>query len=106
MLNLRTQKLSHTGLDNSKTNQLLLGLLILLVLMIFMPTVHSQGNTFVVNSIDDVDDAICDSQHCSLREALNASNSNAGTDTITFAILGAGPILSSWRMNCRRSQTR
>lgn len=93
MLNLRTQKSSHTGLDNSKTNQLLLGLLILLVLMIFMPTVHSQGNTFVVNSIDDVDDGICDVQHCSLREALNASNTNAGADTITFAIPGAGPYI-------------
>lgn len=40
--------------------------------------------TFEVNSTDDVDDGTCDVTHCSLREALNASNANPGVDTITF----------------------
>ena len=46
---------------------------------------------FTVNSTDDVDDGTCDAAHCSLREAINAANANAGTDTISFNISGAGP---------------
>jgi CSLREA domain-containing protein len=40
----------------------------------------------VVNSADDVDDGACDATHCSLREAINTANANAGPDTIVFAI--------------------
>lgn len=42
--------------------------------------------TFTVNSTNDVDDGTCNSAHCSLREAINAANANAGLDTIAFAI--------------------
>lgn len=47
--------------------------------------------TFTVNTEDDTDDGTCDIAHCSLREALNAANLNAGTDTIAFSIPGALP---------------
>jgi len=46
---------------------------------------------FIVNSSDDVDDGTCDAIHCSLREALNAANTNPGLDEIDFNISGAGP---------------
>ncbi len=52
-------------------------------------TMASQ--TFTVNSTNDNDDGTCDSTHCSLREAINAANSNPGPDTIAFNISGAGP---------------
>ena len=45
----------------------------------------------VVNSPDDTDDGACTVAHCSLREAIDAANANAGTDTIAFDIPGAGP---------------
>ena len=47
-------------------------------------------STFTVNSADDSDDGSCDASHCSLREAITASNANDGADTIAFAISGAG----------------
>jgi CSLREA domain-containing protein len=47
--------------------------------------------TLVVNVTDDLDDGSCDPTHCSLREALIASNSHSGTDTIAFNIPGRGP---------------
>lgn len=43
-----------------------------------------QGNTYTVNSTDDVTDGSCNSTHCSFREAINAANVHAGTDTILF----------------------
>lgn len=46
------------------------------------------GTTYVVNSLDDVDDSSCDVIHCSLREAILASNGIAGQDQITFSVTG------------------
>ncbi len=51
----------------------------------------SEAAVFTVNTSDDVDDGVCDVAHCSLREAINAANATAGTDTIAFDIPGAGP---------------
>jgi CSLREA domain-containing protein len=54
----------------------------------------------LVNTTNDLDDGLCDVTHCSLREAINAANINADTNTITFNIpiatdpgcnSGAGP---------------
>ncbi len=45
----------------------------------------------VVNVTDDSDDGSCNATHCSLREALIASNAYPGTDTIVFNIPGRGP---------------
>jgi CSLREA domain-containing protein len=43
--------------------------------------------TFTVNSNNDVDDGTCNVAHCSLREAINASNASTGVkDTINFSI--------------------
>jgi CSLREA domain-containing protein len=53
---------------------------------------YATATTFVVNSADDNDDTVCDASHCSLREAINAANANAGTDTITFNIPPGGPV--------------
>ncbi|NIS80982.1 MAG: CSLREA domain-containing protein, partial [Anaerolineales bacterium] len=50
-----------------------------------------EASTFVVNTIDDFDDGLCDSVHCSLREAIKAANSNPGPDWIQFDIPGLGP---------------
>ena len=44
-----------------------------------------------VNTTDDLDDGVCNGAHCSLREAINASNINLGPDSIIFNIPGAGP---------------
>jgi CSLREA domain-containing protein len=48
-------------------------------------------STFVVNSTADTDDGHCDAlgtgtgnQDCTLREAINAANADAGAETITF----------------------
>jgi CSLREA domain-containing protein len=46
--------------------------------------------TFTVNSTADTDDGVCNASNCTLREAINAANTAAGTDTIRFAI-GSGP---------------
>ncbi len=44
------------------------------------------GPTFTVNVTDDLDDGLCTLFHCSLREAIAASNDNSGTDVIRFQI--------------------
>jgi CSLREA domain-containing protein len=45
--------------------------------------------TFTVNASDDTTDGVCDTTHCSLREAIAAANANSGADTIDFD-LGPG----------------
>ncbi|MCA9924000.1 MAG: right-handed parallel beta-helix repeat-containing protein, partial [Anaerolineales bacterium] len=47
---------------------------------------QQTGPTFTVNNTSDADDGTCTLTDCSLREAINAANSNAGTDTIVFDI--------------------
>nr|MBC8248539.1 right-handed parallel beta-helix repeat-containing protein [Anaerolineales bacterium] len=44
--------------------------------------------TYVVNTTDDANDGLCDSTHCSLREAMFAANSCPHPNTIAFDILG------------------
>jgi CSLREA domain-containing protein len=47
--------------------------------------------TFVVNTTSDTNDGACNQTHCSLREAIIASNASAGVkDNINFNIPGAG----------------
>ena len=48
-----------------------------------------QAEDFPVNTVDDLDDGACTTSHCSLREAINAANTNPGGDRITFD-LGTG----------------
>lgn len=47
--------------------------------------------TFTVNVADDSTDGVCDASHCSLREAIAASNVAAGADLVQFSIPGTGP---------------
>jgi CSLREA domain-containing protein len=54
---------------------------LLLGLVLGLP---AQGANFVVNSSGDADDGTCNAGHCSLREAIDAANSAAGPDLITF----------------------
>ncbi len=45
--------------------------------------------TWRVSSMNDADDGACSWTHCSLREALTASNTQAGSDSIQFLVAGA-----------------
>ena len=47
-------------------------------------------NVIVVNSINDVDDGIANTNHTSLREAIFAANNHPGPDLIRFAIGSGG----------------
>src|SRR5947209_11464220 len=49
------------------------------------------STTFTVNSAADPGTGVCDAVECTLREAITAANTHAGTDTIAFNIPGAGP---------------
>jgi CSLREA domain-containing protein len=60
--------------------------LTLLCLLAALGTEIASANTYTVNTTDDTDDGTCDGTHCSLREAINAANSNSGSDTIAFNI--------------------
>jgi CSLREA domain-containing protein len=46
--------------------------------------------TFVVNSTADPGDGVCNATECTLREAINAANATANTDTLQFNIPGTG----------------
>jgi uncharacterized repeat protein (TIGR01451 family)/CSLREA domain-containing protein len=48
--------------------------------------------TFTVNASNDANDGSCDATHCSLREAIIASNGNPGRDTIVFELSGSNLI--------------
>lgn len=48
------------------------------------------GPTFTVNTTGDSNDAVCGSLHCTLREAIVAANTTAGSNTIAFNIGAAG----------------
>src|SRR6266545_4415426 len=56
-----------------------------------------EAHTFEVNSIADVDDGLCrplgTGNGCTLREAINAANTDVGAEVITFAptLTSAGP---------------
>jgi CSLREA domain-containing protein len=56
------------------------------------PAALAAPMTFFVNNAVDADDGVCSSaiSGCTLREAINAANSNPGPDTINFNIPGAG----------------
>ena len=40
------------------------------------------AQNYTVNSSNDIDDGVCDGVHCSLREAINASEADGGPSTI------------------------
>jgi CSLREA domain-containing protein len=61
----------------------------LFALVLFASTV-AHGANYTVNAADDVNDGACNAAHCSLREAINAVNTD-GSGLISFAI-GSGPV--------------
>ncbi len=48
--------------------------------------------TYTVNTNDDLDDGMCDGIHCSLREAINASNVDATASLVHFNFTGSTQI--------------
>jgi CSLREA domain-containing protein len=68
-----------------------LTLLVLIILLLPSASGESGGSGWWVNTNDDLDDGLCDDTHCSLREAINISNTTAGQQIITFDIPGASP---------------
>jgi CSLREA domain-containing protein len=63
-------------------------------LVAFAPSALAAPTTYVVNSTADPGTGGCDLTECTLREAIDASNSNAGADTINFSI-GTGAVTIS-----------
>lgn len=53
--------------------------------------VETLGLTLSVNSLNDTDDGNCDTNNCTLREAINKANSSAGTTIINFNLPGNFP---------------
>ncbi len=53
-----------------------------------VPATPVRATAYVVNSLNDVDDTVCNGTHCSLREAINDALSAAAADTITFSVNG------------------
>ena len=66
-------------------------MVLLTAFVTFEGLAQAQEATLTVNSTNDVDDGTCDATHCSLREAINVANGNAGKDTVAFNIAGTGP---------------
>jgi CSLREA domain-containing protein len=67
------------------------GLTALFLTAFLLPSNVAQASTtFTVNSTDDVSGA-CTLVHCSLREAIDAANTNPGAAAIAFAIIGVPP---------------
>ena len=52
----------------------------------------AEAATYTVNTTSDRDSTCGDGGLCSLREAINAANSNLGADTIAFNISGCGGV--------------
>jgi CSLREA domain-containing protein len=80
-------------LHHSKNNEIGRGLkcLVLILSIILISFSSAWSAVFTVNSDNDTDDSLCNVSHCSLREAINAANTNSGKDTIEFNITGPGP---------------
>jgi len=68
------------GLKFGSTLPLFVGILLS---VLFVSYQDAQALTFTVNIGNDVDDGNCNVSHCSLREAINAANSN---DKIAFSV--------------------
>ncbi len=62
----------------------------LLVLVILFSSVLS-AQVYTVNTDDDVFNGVCNSVHCSLREAIDAAEKDTVPSTILFNIPGPGP---------------
>ena len=77
---------------NIQRNRLVkIALLLSLLIGLCLPTFPAAAAIEVtVNTTDDVDDGVCDDSHCSLREAILATNASPGSNAISFQIPGSG----------------
>ena len=64
-----------------------------LLVAIILCTYSLSAQVYTVNSVFDLDDGVCDAAHCSLREAIQAANTDAGPSTIRFALPGTPPFV-------------
>ncbi len=92
MLHLRSipqrGEITSSGASVAWQKAVLAGLLALGLLLALTLARPVQASSYVVNTLDDLDDGTCDVTHCSLREAIKAANLNPGPDTITFVVNG------------------
>lgn len=69
--------------------KILFGILLLVCgAMLGVSRAEARTSLYIVNAADDTDDGVCDSAHCSLREAINAANAGSDTGHIDFDIPG------------------
>ncbi|NNK09003.1 MAG: CSLREA domain-containing protein [Myxococcales bacterium] len=66
-------------------------LLTVFVLVWCLPLNLAAQTSVAVNTTNDLDDGTCDATHCSLREAITASNNAVDGGIIAFNIPGSGP---------------
>jgi CSLREA domain-containing protein len=71
--------------------RIFLNLTLLTILLMPSSLGEAGGSGWFVNTVDDLDDGLCDAVHCSLREAINISNATAGQQMIAFDIPGPAP---------------
>ncbi|MDT4967167.1 MAG: hypothetical protein QOJ64_1904 [Acidobacteriota bacterium] len=69
-------------------SMIVLAVLIAGAAFVFSLQAAYAATTYTVNSLADTDDSICDAANCTLREAINAAEGNAGADTIDFSVNG------------------
>ncbi len=74
-----------------KINKLFWLPVLLVLALLPVNDVKAGGSGWWVNTTDDLDDGLCDDAHCSLREAIIASNTVPGQQIIAFDIPGPGP---------------
>lgn len=61
-----------------------------LIVLGLLAAARAQAAVYTVNSNNDLDDGACTTMHCSLREAIRASNTTVGIDDIRFNIPPGG----------------
>jgi uncharacterized repeat protein (TIGR01451 family)/CSLREA domain-containing protein len=84
-MKIRTKKIVNTGRSRLACS----------IAFLFLAAVTSYGSTYVVNSLADPGDGVCDATECALREAISEANGNAGPDTIDFSVSGTISLASS-----------
>ncbi|MFK7983673.1 MAG: CSLREA domain-containing protein, partial [Saprospiraceae bacterium] len=57
--------------------------------LLFVVGIKAQ-RIYEVTTVDDIDDGVCNAEHCSLREAINVANADGVNSLIWFKINGPG----------------
>ena len=83
--------MGKSGLSGCVPGRIKLVVLAAALVGALMAAPTSLAAMFTVRSADDGTDGVCDVLTCTLRDAIDAANTNEGPDTITFAIGVGGP---------------